>query len=101
GGTGANAFVVVGNDGGVYERPLNGNVNGNGNATDWVSLNDGTIDALQYYAVGIGKINPAAHTIASGGVDNGVTVDETKLDQVGAASRGLGSGGLDDHARAR
>jgi sugar lactone lactonase YvrE len=97
GGTGKDAFVVVGNDGGVYERPLNGTVNGNGNATDWVSLNDGTIDALQYYAVGIGKINPAAHTIASSAVDNGVTVDETKLDQVGATSGVLVSGGLQDN----
>src|SRR5262249_17429953 len=97
GGTGANAFVVVGDDGGVYERPLNGNLNGNGNATDWGSLNDGTIDALQYRAVGIGKINPAAHTIASDGVDNGVTVDETKLDQVGSASGVLVSGGLQDN----
>ena len=49
--------MVVGNDGGVYSRPLNGQVNGNGNATDWTSLNDGSIDALQYYAVGIGNIN--------------------------------------------
>jgi hypothetical protein len=32
-------------------------VNRNGNATDWVSLNDGTIDALQYYYVGVGKLN--------------------------------------------
>ena len=28
-------FVVVGNDGGIYRRPLNGSANGNGNATDW------------------------------------------------------------------
>ena len=26
-----------------------------GHATDWTSLNDGTIDTLQYYSVGIGK----------------------------------------------
>ncbi|MDQ1727109.1 MAG: hypothetical protein QOK14_1154, partial [Frankiaceae bacterium] len=61
GGSGKNAFVVVGNDGGVYSRPLNGNTNSNGNATDWTSLNDGSIDALQYYAVGIGKINHTVH----------------------------------------
>src|SRR5215216_3505108 len=48
--------VYVGNDGGVYRRPVDGKVNANGNATDWVSLNDGTIDALQYYYVGVGKL---------------------------------------------
>jgi photosystem II stability/assembly factor-like uncharacterized protein len=48
--------LFVGNDGGVYKRPLNGDVNRNGNATDWTSLNDGTIDALQYYYVGVGKL---------------------------------------------
>ena len=47
-------YVYVGNDGGIYRRPINGKVDRNGNATDWKSLNDGTIDALQYYAVGVG-----------------------------------------------
>ena len=49
--------MFVGNDGGIYRRPLYGQVNSNGNATDWLSLNDGTIDALQYYYVGVGKLN--------------------------------------------
>jgi hypothetical protein len=49
-------YLYVGNDGGVYRRPLDGQVNANNNATDWQSLNDGTIDALQYYAVGVGSI---------------------------------------------
>ena len=26
-----------------------------GHATDWTSLNDGTMDALQYYSVGVGR----------------------------------------------
>ena len=97
GGSGSSAFVVVGNDGGVFERPLNGQVDSNGNATDWKSLNDGTIDALQYYAVGVGKINPTVHTIASQRSDDGAVVDETKLDQVGASSGVLVSGGLQDN----
>jgi hypothetical protein len=97
GGSGSNAFVVVGNDGGMFERPLHGHVNGNGNATDWRSLNDGSIDALQYYAVGVGRINPAVHTITSTAGDNGAVVDETKLDQVGAGSGVLVSGGLQDN----
>ena len=37
GGSGGEPFVVVGNDGGVYQRPLNGHVNANGNATDWTT----------------------------------------------------------------
>ena len=37
--------------------PLNGTVNRTATATDWKSLNDGTIDALQYYYVGVGKLN--------------------------------------------
>jgi sugar lactone lactonase YvrE len=51
--------LFVGNDGGAYSRPLNGKVNANGNATDWTSLNDGTMDALQYYYVGAGKLTDA------------------------------------------
>jgi hypothetical protein len=56
GAVGGKQVVYVGNDGGAYRRPLNGSVNAEGHATDWVSLNDGTIDALQYYYVGVGKV---------------------------------------------
>jgi hypothetical protein len=78
--------LFVGNDGGVYSRPVNGTVNGNGNATDWTTLNDGTMDALQYYAVDVGNVNPANdHTppapagsesvLVSGGLqDNGGSI---------------------------
>ncbi|WP_280692956.1 glycosyl hydrolase [Kitasatospora sp. GAS204B] len=67
--------VYVGNDGGIYRRPLNGAVDASGHATDWTSLNDGTIDTLQYYSVGVGK-DPAGHgVIVSGGLqDNGQSV---------------------------
>ncbi len=54
GTVGGTPTLFVGNDGGVYKRPVNGQTNGNGNATDWTTLNDGTMDALQYYAVGVG-----------------------------------------------
>jgi sugar lactone lactonase YvrE len=74
-------YVFVGNDGGVYRRPLDGTVNRNGNATDWQSLNDGTIDALQYYYVGVGKIAG----------DDGTRPDINKGDNV------LVSGGLQDN----
>ena len=56
GGVNGNQVMYVGNDGGAYRRPLYGHVNRYGNATDWVSLNDGSIDALQYYYVGAGKL---------------------------------------------
>jgi hypothetical protein len=93
GGSGSNAFVVVGNDGGVYERPLNGNTNANGNATDWTSLNDGSIDALQYYAVGIGKINHTVHATPE------QTVNENTLPVEGSSAPGgvLVSGGMQDN----
>jgi hypothetical protein len=53
------SVMYVGNDGGAYRRPLDGAVNRRGNATDWQSLNDGSIDALQYYYVGVGKLTAA------------------------------------------
>lgn len=73
-------YIYVGNDGGVYRRPVDGQVNRNGNATDWQSLNDGTMDALQYYALGVGLANTSnlrtpdgsGSAIVSGGLqDNG------------------------------
>jgi len=78
-------YVYVGNDGGIYRRPVSGQVNGNGNATDWQSLNDGTIDSLQYYAVDAGLAPPrntttrlqpqGTDTIVSGGLqDNGGSI---------------------------
>ncbi|MBV1855808.1 glycosyl hydrolase [Catellatospora tritici] len=71
-----NGFVYVGNDGGVYRRPINGQTNADGHATDWQSLNDGTMDALQYYSVSVGK-DPDAPTgvVVSGGLqDNGTSI---------------------------
>ena len=84
GKVGGQQRLFIGNDGGVYSRPLNGGtVNANGNATDWKSLNDGTMDALQYYAVDVGRANPANtytppgtdSVIISGGLqDNGGSI---------------------------
>ncbi len=83
-GTGKSATLYVGNDGGAYSRPLNGKVNANGNATDWKSLNDGTMDALQYYYVGAGKL-----------ADNGTRPDLGTGDS--AAVQVLVSGGMQDN----
>ncbi|GAB3070426.1 WD40/YVTN/BNR-like repeat-containing protein [Pedococcus soli] len=67
--------VFFGNDGGVYRRPVNGTVNANGNATDLESATaDGTMDALQYYSVSVGKDAKNGGVVVSGGLqDNGVS----------------------------
>ncbi|GAA0365477.1 exo-alpha-sialidase [Microbispora corallina] len=66
-------YVYVGNDGGVYRRPLRGTLNAHGNATDWQSLSDGTMDALQYYAVAVGRDGNGV-AVSGGLQDNGVSV---------------------------
>jgi hypothetical protein len=82
--------LFVGNDGGVYSRPLNSSdVNANGNARDWKSLNDGTMDALQYYAVGVGSVPSTAPT------DKGKTVQFTGA--LGGSGSVIVSGGLQDN----
>ena len=72
GSNGGAPYVVVGDDGGMFRRPLNGSADASGHATDWTSLNDGTMDALQYYSVGVGA-DPAGRGLAvTGGLqDNG------------------------------
>ncbi|RPF34449.1 glycosyl hydrolase [Streptomyces sp. TLI_185] len=72
GSNGGAPYVIVGDDGGTFRRPLNGSADASGHATDWASLNDGTMDALQYYSVGVGA-DPAGRGVAvTGGLqDNG------------------------------
>ncbi|MGI5455842.1 glycosyl hydrolase [Streptomyces sp. CA-249302] len=72
GSDGGAPYLVVGDDGGAFRRPLNGSADATGHATDWTSLNDGTMDALQYYSVGVGA-DPAGRGLAvTGGLqDNG------------------------------
>jgi hypothetical protein len=67
--------VFFGNDGGVYRRPVNAPVNANGNATDLESTStDGTLDALQYYSVSVGKETTGSGMVVSGGLqDNGTS----------------------------
>jgi hypothetical protein len=61
--------VYVGNDGGLYTRPIDGQVNADGHATDWRSLN-ANLRTLQYYSVGVGKV-PGGYAVAGGLQDNG------------------------------
>ena len=65
----ADGFLYAGNDGGVYRRPLNGTLNVDGHATDWVSLN-ANLRTLQYYSVGVGKV-PGGVAVSGGLQDNG------------------------------
>ncbi|MEU9210309.1 glycosyl hydrolase [Streptomyces sp. NPDC048415] len=73
GSDGGAPYVVVGDDGGVFRRPLKGSANAEGHATDWRSLNDGTMDALQYYSVGVGT-DSRGLAVTGGLQDNGQSV---------------------------
>jgi hypothetical protein len=81
GTVGGKPYLYVGNDGGVYRRPVNGAANAEGHATDWQSLNDGTIDALQYYYAGVGKLQS----------------DDAKRPDLQSGEQVLVSGGLQDN----
>ena len=75
GSVGGKSFVVVGNDGGVYKRPVAGKLDANGHAADWQSLNDGTIRTLQFYSVGVGADPSGKGVAVSGGLqDNGQSI---------------------------
>jgi photosystem II stability/assembly factor-like uncharacterized protein len=65
----ASGRVYVGNDGGLFRRPLRGSVNANGNATDWENLN-ADIRTLQYYSVAVGLV-PGGVAVSGGLQDNG------------------------------
>ncbi|WP_433296114.1 glycosyl hydrolase [Actinoplanes sp. CA-030573] len=67
------SYVVVGDDGGAYRRPVRGQADASGHATDWTSLNDGSMDVLQYYSADAGRDR---HGLAiSGGLqDNGQSI---------------------------
>jgi hypothetical protein len=94
-------YVYVGDDGGVYKRPLHGSQDADGHATDWVSTNDGTIDTLQYYSVGVGR-DPASygHGLAvNGGLqDNGQSILRPHDKVMGSNFGGDGGDTLTDPA---
>jgi hypothetical protein len=64
-----NSNVYIGDDGGLYTRPINGQINSEGHATDWQSLN-ANLRALQYYSVGVGTVTGGV-AVAGGLQDNG------------------------------
>jgi hypothetical protein len=87
------SYVLAGNDGGLYSRPVNGQVDALGHGTDWTSLNDGTIDTLEYYSVGPGKDLTYGGTSLTGGLqDNGQSMLRGRGDKVMGSNFG-GDGG--------
>ncbi|MDX6268382.1 MAG: hypothetical protein QOD70_3122 [Frankiales bacterium] len=61
--------VFVGNDGGVYSRPIRGTLDRYGHAADWKDHNAG-LGTLQFYSVAVGTIG--SQTAVTGGLqDNG------------------------------
>ncbi|MER5914847.1 glycosyl hydrolase [Streptomyces sp. NPDC001982] len=93
------SWVYVGNDGGVYKRPVRGSQDSDGHATDWTSLNDGTIDTLQYYSVGIGKDLDHGGVAVNGGLqDNGQSLLRSNDKVMGSNFGGDGGDTLTDPA---
>ncbi|WP_109002421.1 glycosyl hydrolase [Streptomyces rishiriensis] len=93
------SFVYVGNDGGVYKRPVDGSQDASGHATDWTSLNDGTIDTLQYYSVGVGKdLDHGGLSVTGGLQDNGQSVLRSNDKVMGSDFGGDGGDTLTDPA---
>ncbi|MFJ9692871.1 glycosyl hydrolase [Kitasatospora sp. NPDC101183] len=94
--------VYVGNDGGIYSRPANGQLDQWGHGKDWKSLADGTIDTLQYYSVGVGKdlADPSGRgVIVSGGLqDNGQSILRAHDKVMGSNFGGDGADTLVDPA---
>jgi len=83
-------MLYVGNDGGIYRRPIDGSLNASGHATDWQSLN-ANLRTLQYYSVGVGRVSGGV-AISGGLQDNGGSLLLPE-DLVGAGMMGSPFGG--------
>jgi photosystem II stability/assembly factor-like uncharacterized protein len=86
----ASGQLYIGNDGGVYTRPINGPVNAEGHATDWRSLN-ANLRTLQYYSVGVGLV-PGGVAVSGGLQDNGTSLLLPE-DSIGSGVMGSIAGG--------
>jgi hypothetical protein len=53
---------------------VHGQADADGHATDWTSLNDGTMDVLQYYSVGAGLDKGFQVSVSGGLQDNGQSI---------------------------
>ncbi|MEO6408469.1 MAG: hypothetical protein ABIO45_06905 [Burkholderiaceae bacterium] len=86
----ADGTLYIGNDGGIYARPLWGQLNANGNGADWRSLN-ANLRTLQYYGVGVGR-TAGGVAVAGGLQDNGTSLllPEDASGQMGSPAGGDG-----------
>ncbi|MGV4925927.1 glycosyl hydrolase [Streptomyces sp. BHT-5-2] len=93
------SWIYVGNDGGIYRRPLKGAVDSGGHAKDWQSLADGTIDTLQYYSVGVGRDRTYGGVTVTGGLqDNGQSILRGRDRVMGSDFGGDGADTITDPA---
>ena len=86
--------VFVGNDGGVYSRPVRGTLDSYGHANDWKDHNAG-LGTLQFYSVAVGTVG--GKTAVSGGLqDNGQYLSLTGDTKAGSPFGGDGGDTLVD-----
>ncbi|HWG02513.1 MAG TPA: hypothetical protein VG164_11800 [Trebonia sp.] len=91
----ANGKIVIGNDGGVYSRPL-ADAQSYG---DWTDLN-ATLRSWQYYDARAGLLPGGATGIVGGLQDNGTSVDATRSAQMAEPAGGDGFDVVVDPANA-
>ena len=81
----AGGLIVIGNDGGVYSRPLT-DVAEDGN---WSDLNS-TLHSWQYYDARAGLLGPRGTGVVGGLQDNGTSIFGTGFSQMAEAAGGDG-----------
>jgi hypothetical protein len=91
----AGGKVVIGNDGGVYSRPLSDDAE-DGN---WADLN-ATLHDLQFYDARAGQVPDRSTQVVGGLQDNGTMVDDTAFSQSAEAAGGDGFDVIVDPANA-
>ncbi len=87
--------IVIGNDGGVYSRPLSDDAE-DGN---WTDLNT-TLHDLQFYDARAGQLSDGTTQVVGGMQDNGTMVDDTAFTQSAEAAGGDGFDVIVDPANA-
>ena len=91
----AGGKIVIGNDGGVYSRPLSDDAE-DGN---WADLN-ATLHDLQFYDARAGQLSDGTTQVVGGLQDNGTMVDDTAFTQSAEAAGGDGFDVIVDPANA-
>jgi hypothetical protein len=91
----ADGKIVIGNDGGVYSRPLSDAQQ----YGDWTDLN-ATLRSWQYYDARAGQLSDGSTAIVGGMQDNGTSVDSTTSAQMVEPAGGDGFDVVVDPANA-